>query len=139
MWKEFKEFALGRNFMDMAVGIIIGSAVSAVVTGLIDGLISPIIGALTAGVNLKDLAVNLMGVELKYGLFLDALIKFIIIALVVFLMIRFLEKAKNYGKKPVEEAVTTKVCPFCKSEIDINATRCPHCTSELSVEKDPAL
>lgn len=132
MWKEFKEFALNRGFIDMAVGIIIGAAVSSVVTGLIDGIISPIIGALTAGVNLKDLAVSVMGVDLKYGLFLDALIKFLIIALVVFFIIRLINKAKNYGKE--QEAPTTKECPFCKSEIAIGASRCPNCTSELIEE-----
>ena len=79
MLKEFKEFAMKGNVVDMAVGVIMGGAFGTIITGLVDGIINPIIGALTAGVNLSELAVEVMGVQFQYGLFIDALIKFLII------------------------------------------------------------
>ena len=114
---EFKEFALKGNVMDMAVGIIIGGAFTAIVTSLVDDLINPIIGLLCG----KDFS-NLSAV------FFDGQV-----ALVLFCIIKTMNKAMNAKKKEEEEAApTTKVCPFCKSEISIEATRCPNCTSELN-------
>ncbi|MBR0126626.1 MAG: large conductance mechanosensitive channel protein MscL [Firmicutes bacterium] len=128
---EFKEFALKGNVMDMAVGIIIGAAFTAIVTSLVDDIISPLIG-LFVKVDFNDLVANVAGVDIKYGAFIMAIINFLIVAWVLFLVIKSLNKASNLRKKEEEEAPTTKVCPFCKSEIAIDATRCPNCTSELS-------
>ena len=129
--KEFKEFALKGNVMDMAVGIIIGAAFTAIVTSLVNDIISPLIG-LFVKVNFNDLVANVAGVDIKYGAFIMAIINFLIVAWVLFLVIKSLNKASNLKKKEEEEAPTTKVCPFCKSEIAIDATRCPNCTSELA-------
>lgn len=127
MFKEFKEFALQGNMLDMAIGIVIGSAFTAIVTAIVDNLIMPLVGALTAGVDFSKLEANVMGVPFTYGVVITALIKFIIIAFVLFLIVRAMNKFKK--EEPVKE--TTKVCPFCKTSIDIEATRCPNCTSEL--------
>ncbi len=130
--QEFKEFALRGNVMDMAVGIIIGAAFTAIVTSLVDDIISPLIG-LFVKVDFNHLVGTVMGVEIKYGAFIMAIINFLIVALVLFSIIKAMNKAASVAKKEEEEeAPTTKVCPFCKSEIDIEATRCPNCTSELT-------
>ena len=128
---EFKEFAFKGNAFDMAVGIIIGAAFTAIVTSLVDDIISPLIG-LFVKVDFNELTANVMGVDIKYGAFIMAIINFLIVAWVLFLMIKSVNKANNLKKKDEEEAPTTKVCPFCKSEIAIDATKCPNCTSELS-------
>ena len=132
-FSEFKEFAMRGNVMDLAVGIIIGSAFTAIVTSLVNDILSPIIGLLVR-MDFSDLAVEFAGVSLKYGAFIMAIINFVIVAFALFLIIKTLNKAAALGKKPAEEeepAPTTKECPYCKSEINIEATRCPHCTSEL--------
>ena len=128
---EFKEFALKGNVMDMAVGIIIGAAFTAIVTSLVDDIISPLIG-LFVKVDFNDLVANVAGVDIKYGAFIMAIINFLIVAWVLFLVIKSINKANDLKKKGEEEEPTTKVCPFCKSEIAIDATRCPNCTSELA-------
>ena len=129
--KEFKEFAMQGNVMDMAVGIVIGAAFTAIVTSLVDDIISPIIG-LFVKVDFTDLVGTVLGVDIRYGAFIMAVINFLIVAFVLFLIIKAFNKANSIGKKPEEEeAPTTKVCPFCKSEIAIDATRCPNCTSQL--------
>lgn len=126
---EFKEFISKGNVLDLAVGVIIGGAFAGIVNALIDNLINPLI-AMIGG---KDvgLAVKINGQVLNFGAFISAIINFIIIAFIVFLIVKSANKAKEIAKKNKEEAVTTKVCPYCQSEIDIKATRCPHCTSEL--------
>jgi len=128
---EFKEFALKGNVMDMAVGIIIGAAFTAIVTSLVNDIISPLIG-LFVKVDFNDLVANVAGVDIKYGAFIMAIINFLIVAWVLFLVIKSINKANDLKKKGEEEEPTTKVCPFCKSEIAIDATRCPNCTSELA-------
>lgn len=128
---EFKEFAMRGNVLDMAVGIIVGAAFTAIVTSLVDDILSPIIGLLVR-VNFSDLVVSIAGVDLKYGSFIMAVINFLIVAFVLFTLIKFMNKAASLGKKQKEEeAPTTKECPYCKSEISIEATRCPNCTSYL--------
>ena len=127
MLKEFKEFIMKGNVIDLAVAVVIGAAFSAVINALVEGIINPIIGALTAGIALDGLSVNILGVEMVYGVLLSAVIKFIIISFVLFLIV----KANNKFKKEEPAEVTTKTCPYCKSEVDLKATRCPHCTSEL--------
>ena len=129
--KEFKEFAMRGNVMDMAVGIIIGAAFTAIVTSLVDDIISPIIG-LCVKVDFNGLVATVGGVDIRYGAFIMAVINFLIVAFVIFSIIKALNKAAEIGKKEEEEAApTTKVCPYCKSEIAIEATRCPNCTSQL--------
>ena len=126
---EFKEFISKGNVLDLAVGIIIGGAFAAIVNALIDNLINPLIAMIGGGD--IGLAVKVCGQTLNFGAFISAIINFIIIAFVVFLIVKSANKAKALAKKKEEDAPTTKVCPYCQSEIDIKATRCPHCTSEL--------
>ena len=133
--KEFKEFAMKGSVMDMAVGIIIGGALTAIVTSLVEDILNPIIG-LFVGNNFADLTAEFAGVSLAYGKFIMAVINFIIVAFVIFCIIKAMNKASTIAKpEEEEEEPTTKVCPFCKSEIDIEATRCPNCTSELPKEQ----
>lgn len=146
-FEEFKKFALKGNVMDMAIGVIIGAAFGAIVTSLTDSFINPLInsigGAEVAG-TIKLPWVDYTGLDaeaatalsLNYGAFITAIINFVIIALILFIMIKAMNKLMSIGKKKKEEeeVVTTKICPFCKSEIAIDATRCPHCTSKLEEE-----
>ena len=129
---EFKKFIMRGNVLDMAVGIIIGGAFTAIVTSLVEDIISPILG-LFGSANLADMNVTLKeGVTLNYGSFISAIINFILIAFVIFCRIKAINKAQDKVKKPEEEAApTTKICPYCKSEIPLDATKCPHCTSDL--------
>ncbi len=127
---EFKKFILRGNVIDLAVGVIIGAAFQAIVTSLVDDIISPLIG-LVANTDLSDMVSVVNGVEIKWGSFITAIINFIIMAFVIFLIVKGINKMVELGKKKEEEEPTTKVCPHCRSEIDIKATRCPHCTSEL--------
>ena len=137
---EFKEFALKGNVMDMAIGVIIGAAFGNIVTSLTENFINPLIAVIFGG-NSKDGVkiggqFKIRGVSFDYGSFISAIVNFLIIALVLFLILKAvntaMEKAAALAKKEEEEAApTTKECPFCLTEINIAATRCPHCTSEL--------
>lgn len=129
---EFKEFISRGNVMDMAVGIIIGGAFTSIVSSFVEDIINPILG-LFGGVNFDKLSWNILGeVTLNYGKFLTAVINFLIMALVLFIIIKAMNNAvARFVPKKEEETVTTKVCPYCKSEIAIDAVRCPHCTSVL--------
>ncbi len=145
MWKEFKEFAIKGNAVDMAVGIIIGAAFGAIVKSLVDDVIMPPIGLLLGNMDFKDLFIVLkegttMGpylslaqakaaaaVTLNYGMFLNMVVSFLIVAFAVFLLV----KAVNKLKKQEEAAPDKKDCPYCLSSIPIKATRCAHCTSEV--------
>ena len=150
-FREFKEFALKGNMMDLSVGMIIGAAFTAIVQSLVNDIINPFLGIFTGKINFSDLFIALDGKEyaslaaaekagaavIKYGSFLSALINFLIMALVVFLLVKGLNKLRSLAEKPEAPAApTTKVCPFCKTEIAIDAVRCPHCTSVL--EETPA-
>ena len=132
---EFKEFIMRGNVIDLAVGVIIGGAFQAIVSSLVDDIIMPIISLLTKGMDFTKLAIQINEeTTLNYGNFITAIINFLIMALVIFLLVKGINKVHTIGKKEEpaeEEAPTTKECPFCKSEISIEATRCPHCTSEL--------
>lgn len=131
-FQEFREFALRGNVMDLAIGVIIGAAFQAIVKSLVDDVISPLIG-LIAKTDFSYLAVQINGVDIRYGAFLTAVINFVIMALVIFLFVKGMnalaDKAKHKEKK--EEEPTTKDCPYCRTKIDREATRCPHCTSVL--------
>lgn len=128
---EFKTFISKGSVVDMAVGIIIGSAFTAIVNSLVTDIISPLLG-LFGNLNFDQLVLNIGSVTLNYGKFITAVINFIIMAFILFLIVRTMNKISAYGKKPEEKvAPSTKICPYCKSEIPSGATRCPHCTSEL--------
>ena len=129
--KEFKEFISRGNVMDMAVGIIIGGAFTAIVTSLVEDIITPIIGMI-GGFDFSGLVVTVNNSPIAVGNFINAIINFLLIAIVLFSIIKAVNKAASIAKKPEEEAApTTKICPFCKSESSIEATRCPHCTTHL--------
>ena len=131
---EFKEFAMRGNVIDLAVGVIIGAAFKAIVDSLVADIISPVIGLLFNN-NFSELAAAIPGTEvvITYGNFITAVINFIIMAFVIFCFVKAINKVTSIAKKEEEkeEEVTTKQCPYCKSEIAIEATRCPHCTSEI--------
>lgn len=135
MLKEFKEFALKGNMVDMAVGIIIGGAFGGVVKSLVEDVIMPIV-SLPGKINFSSLAVTLKGVDgtsivLKYGNFVTLLINFLILAFVVFLMVKAVNKLRRESEVAPAAPLTTKECPFCATPIPLKAVRCPHCTSEL--------
>lgn len=163
MFKEFKEFIARGNVMDLAVGIIIGGAFQKIVTSLVNDIIMPAISALTGQVDYSTLVWNVGNISIKYGSFLGTIIDFLIIAFSIFIMIRYINRLndklnkmkekelkklqkklnkKSKKNKATEEPIptvepepTTKICPYCLSEINYKATRCPHCTSEL-IEKE---
>lgn len=159
MIKEFKEFIARGNVMDLAVGIIIGGAFQKIVTSLVNDIIMPAISAITGKVDYSSLAVRIGEVSINYGNFIGAILDFLIIAFTIFMVIRYMNKLnKKFGEvkeqelKKIEKKLnkkgkkskkgtevkeevipepTTKICPYCLSEINYKATRCPHCTSEL--------
>ena len=129
IFNEFKEFINRGNVVDMAVGVIIGAAFKAIVDSVVNDLISPLIGIIFKK-DFSNLVVTVFEAEIRYGAFIMAVINFFIVAAALFALIKVI----NLFHRKKEEApapVTTKVCPYCKSEIAIEATRCPHCTSEL--------
>jgi large conductance mechanosensitive channel len=148
MLKEFKEFALRGNVVDMAVGIIIGAAFASIVTSLVNDIIMPPIGLLLGGVDFANFFILLEegapagpyaaladaqaagAVTMNYGVFINTVISFLIVAFVIFLLIRNINRLKRAEEAPPAEP-TTKECPYCLSTIPINATRCPQCTSQL--------
>ena len=136
-FSEFKEFIMRGNVMDLAVAVIIGAAFQAIINSLVNDVISPFIG-LFANIDFKDWVFDINGVKIQYGSFLTALINFIIMAFVIFLLIKGINKVMSLGKrlKKEEEELPaepeTKTCPYCLTEINIKATRCPHCTAQLS-------
>lgn len=134
---EFKEFISKGNVVDMAVGVVVGAAFKAIVDAFIDNIISPLIG-LIFQVDFSELSFGIGSAQIMYGAFIMAILNFIIVAFVLFLFVKAFNKMRNLKKKEeTEEEPTTKKCPFCQSEIAIEATRCPHCTSELP-EEEPA-
>ena len=129
--EEFKAFALRGNVMDMAIGVIIGGAFTTIVTSLTENLINPILG-LAGGTDLSGFVLTLGDIELRYGAFLTSVINFLIMALVLFCLLKAVNKLLSIGKKPEASAApTTKKCPFCCSEIPIAAVKCAHCASDL--------
>lgn len=137
---EFKKFAMRGNVIDMAVGIIIGAAFGKIVDSLVKDVLMPPIGLLLGKVDFSDLKLVLTSgenpVSINYGLFINALISFIIVAFAVFILIKAINKLqeKMTKEEAIEQAAaepTTKTCPYCCTEIPVKACRCPHCTSEL--------
>ncbi len=143
MLKEFKDFALKGNVVDLAVAVIIGAAFGAIISSLVNDIIMPPIGYALGGVNFNDLFISLNGTAyaslaaakaagaptINYGTFLNTIIDFIIVAFVLFLVIRSINAMK---KAPAPAAPNTKDCPYCYTQIPLQATRCPHCTSQLT-------
>jgi len=129
--KEFKEFISRGNVMDMAVGVIIGGAFTSIVTSLVNDIIMPLLSLLTGGFDFTALSIALgegeEAASFNYGAFIQAIINFLLIALVIFIII----KALNKVSKKKEEAPTTKDCPYCMEKISIKAKKCPHCTSDV--------
>ncbi len=145
---EFKKFIMRGNVIDLAVGVIVGGAFQAIVKSLVDDVVMPVISLATKGINFADLFIALDGGEyatlaaaqeagaatLNYGNFISAILNFLIMAFVVFLLVKGINTVAEKSKKKEEEAPaepTTKECPYCKSEIAIGATKCPNCTSDL--------
>ncbi|MCX6034070.1 MAG: large conductance mechanosensitive channel protein MscL [Chloroflexi bacterium] len=130
MVKEFKAFAMRGNVMDLAVAVIIGGAFGKIVSSLVNDIIMPVIGLLIGGVDFSGLAFTIGNATVTYGNFINNILDFIILALVIFLMIKFID---NLKKKPAPVAAepTAKECPYCFTIIPIKARRCPNCTSEL--------
>ena len=135
LFGEFKEFIMRGNVMDLAVGVIIGGAFGAIVTSLTEDIISPILG-LFGNLDFSQLVAKVGNVEIRYGAFLTAVINFLIMALIIFLMVKGINKLMTIGKKKeeAEEEATTKTCPHCCEEVNINATKCPHCTGDIPAE-----
>jgi large conductance mechanosensitive channel len=149
MLKEFKEFAVRGNVLDMATGIIIGAAFTTIVKSLVDDVIMPPIGLLLGSVDFSNLFALLKAgspggpyaslaeakeagaVTINYGMFINAVVSFIIVAFVLFLIIRNMNRMKREEEEAPAPPPTTKDCPFCLSSVPIKATRCAHCTSEL--------
>jgi large conductance mechanosensitive channel len=148
MWKEFKEFVLRGNVIDLAVGIVIGAAFGAIVKSLVEDVIMPPIGLLLGGIDFANIYAVLKSgtpagpyaaladakaagaVTMNFGVFINTLISFLIIAFVIFLLVRTINRMRRKAEEPAP-APSTKECPFCLSSIPIKATRCAHCTSEL--------
>jgi len=150
MLKEFKEFALRGNVLDMAVGIIIGAAFGTIVKSAVDDLLMPPIGLALGGVDFRNLFLTLRAgegaasyatveeareagaVTLNYGVFVNNVVSFLIVAFVVFLLVRGVNAMRREEEAP---AATTRDCPFCATAIPLHASRCPHCTSELQAAR----
>ena len=143
MLKEFKKFALRGNMIDLAVGMIIGSAFTGIVNSLVNDIIMPVVSIFTGKVDFTNWFISLDGshyptleaaqaagaATFNYGSFISNVINFIIMAFVVFMFVKLMNKLSHKEEAPA--ALTTKKCPYCQSEISIEATRCPHCTSDL--------
>jgi len=144
MWKEFKAFAMRGNVLDMAIGIIIGVAFGKIVTSFVNDVVMPPIGLLLGKVDFSNLFIDLSGksyatlaeakaagaATVKYGVFLNTVVDFIIVAFVIFMLVRQINRMKRQPEV-APAPPTTKECAYCLSSIAIKATRCPHCTSEL--------
>lgn len=143
---EFKEFIMRGNVLDLAVAVIIGGAFQKIINSMVNDIIMPVVTLLTGGINFTDWFISLNGVDyatlqeaqaagaatINYGTFITEVITFIIMAFVIFMMVKMMNKFANLKKKeeaPIE--ANSKTCPYCKSEIAMDATRCPHCTSEI--------
>lgn len=145
MFKEFKEFAMRGNVMDMAVGIIIGAAFGKIVSSLVSDIIMPPVGKLMGGVDFSNLFISLSGGQyasldaaktagaatVNYGVFLNTIIDFIIVAFAIFILVKALNRARRKQETPPAQP-STKLCPECMMEIPIKATRCAHCTVVLA-------
>jgi large conductance mechanosensitive channel len=128
MIKEFRDFIMRGNVLDLAIAVIIGGAFGKIVSSLVNDILMPMIGAIMGGVNFSGLSAPVGNAVITYGIFIQSIIDFIIIAFVIFLIVK---TANKFKKAPPPADPTTKECPYCFSAISIKAIRCPNCTSEL--------
>src|SRR5215216_2465856 len=128
MLKEFREFAMRGNVMDLAVGVIIGGAFGKIITSLVNDVLMPLIGLLLGGVNFADQTVTFGNAVVKWGAFVQSIIDFLLVAFIIFLIVR----AMNRMKRHETPTPTTKECPRCATTIPLKASRCPNCTTELT-------
>ncbi len=131
MLKEFKDFVMRGNVLDLAVAVIIGGAFGKIVGSLINDIIMPLIGLVMGGVNFSELSITVGEAVVKWGAFVQTVLDFLVIAFVIFLIVRAANKMKKAPAPAAPAAPTTKECPHCFSTISIKATRCPNCTSEI--------
>ncbi len=132
MWKEFKAFIMRSNVIDLAVGVIIGGAFGKIVASLVNDILMPLIGLILGGVNFSGLAWKIKDASINYGMFLQSVVDFLIIATAIFFIVKAINRLqKKPETAPAPAEPTTKECPYCLSTIPIKATRCPHCTSQL--------
>jgi large conductance mechanosensitive channel len=127
MLKEFKEFAMRGSVIDLAVGVIIGAAFGKIVTSLVDDILMPIIGVFAGGIDFSERVSEIAGAEVRWGAFVQNIIDFLIVAFIIFLIVRTM----NRLKRDQPTTPTTKECPHCFTTIPLKASRCPNCTSEL--------
>jgi large conductance mechanosensitive channel len=127
MLKEFREFAIRGNVMDLAIAVIIGGAFGKIITSLVNDVLMPLVGLVLGGVNFSELAITVGNAVVKWGAFVQSIIDFIIVAFVIFLLVRAMNRLKR--EEPVTP--TTKECPHCFTTIPLKAARCPNCTSQL--------
>jgi large conductance mechanosensitive channel len=130
MWNEFRQFINRGNVIDLAVAVIIGAAFNSIVASLVDDLIMPLIGILLGGVDFTTLVIQVGDAALAYGNLIQAIINFLVIAFVMFLIVR---SYSRFQKQEALPAPSTRPCPFCTTDIPLKAIRCPHCTSSLQV------
>ncbi|MEE3356766.1 MAG: large conductance mechanosensitive channel protein MscL [Lachnospiraceae bacterium] len=149
-FSEFQKFIMRGSVIDLAVGVIIGAAFQGIVKSLVDDIVMPVISLVTGGVDFTNWFVALDGshyttlkaaqeagaATLNYGTFLTAVINFLLMALVIFILVKFLNRVSDRLRKTPDPEPTTKTCPYCQSEISIKASRCPQCTSQLEVDID---
>lgn len=128
MLKEFRDFAIRGNVIDLAVGVIIGGAFGKIVASLVNDVLFPLIGLVLGGVNFAERTIVVGAAEIKYGAFIQSVIDFVIVAFVIFMMVRIMNRIQKPA--PVADP-TTKDCPYCFSTISLKAKRCPNCTSQL--------
>jgi len=131
MLKEFRDFAMRGNVIDLAVGVIIGGAFGKIVGSLVNDILMPLIGLVLGRVNFSEQAIQIGQASIRWGAFVQAVIDFIIIAFVIFLIVKAANQAKKQEAAPAPAEPTTKECPFCFSSVHLKATRCPNCTSQL--------
>jgi len=131
MLKEFKDFVMRGNVLDLAVAVIIGGAFGKIVGSMVNDIIMPLIGLMMGGVNFSELSITVGEAVVKWGSFVQTVLDFLVIAFVIFLIVRAANKMKKAPAPAAPAAPTTKECPHCFSTISIKATRCPNCTSEV--------
>ena len=131
MLKEFKDFAMRGNVMDLAVAVIIGGAFGKIIASLVNDILMPLIGLALGGLNFSELSFSVGNAVVMYGAFIQAIVDFVIVAFVIFMLVRTMNNMKKKEPAPAPAEPTTKECPHCFSVISIKATRCPNCTSQL--------
>ena len=131
LWSEFKSFAFKGNVVDLAVGMMIGSAFTAIVTALVNSVLMPILSLITGKVDFSDMKFQIANTDIPYGEFLSAVFNFAAVAVCIFFLVKVINKITSFRKKEEAPAEPPRLCPFCFQEIHKDATRCPHCTSVL--------